>query len=325
MIMDSSNNQLDNVIDQEIDLFEYLIVLMRNKYRVIFISVVMAVIVYISCGFMEEKYESYVHVALVGKEVLGGVSPDNRRAPEVMTMVEHGFITNTIHDNEKDRVLAKMRSQLFTEYFIKKNNLLPFIFKEDWVGEKKIWVEGFSVSMPLAIKIFKEKNVSINVNDETALVAVKITWGDPKEAANLANKFVEDFNGFMRDLAVSDAIKKEQFLTSELKKSKIVEVRKSIYRLMEAQLVLKMLAHSKIDYSLEVLDPAVPPFDRSAPLKKKITLLTLFGCLFVSCAFLIGRVILIKFKTVIENYDKDANNDSKKTAMLDEVSDEFSR
>ena len=65
--MDSSNNQLDNVIDQEIDLFEYLIVLMRNKYKVIFISVVMAVIAYISCGFMEEKYESYVHVALVGK------------------------------------------------------------------------------------------------------------------------------------------------------------------------------------------------------------------------------------------------------------------
>jgi len=52
MIMGSSNNQLDNVIDQEIDLFEYLIVLMRNKYKVIFISVVMAVIAYISCGFM---------------------------------------------------------------------------------------------------------------------------------------------------------------------------------------------------------------------------------------------------------------------------------
>ncbi|HIG32629.1 MAG TPA: hypothetical protein EYQ09_04220 [Flavobacteriales bacterium] len=134
----------------------------------------------------------------------------------------------------------------------------------------------------------------------------------------MANSFANDFNDFMRLQEIEQTNKIEHFLMGELNKTKIIEMRKSIFRLLEAQLVIKMLASSKKQHAVEILDPAVPPIDKSSPAKKKITLLTLIGTILLSISFLIGRVIFKKIRIAIVDYESEVSEKKIETPRLDE-------
>jgi len=310
------------MIGQEIDFLEYVLVILRNKYRILFVSICMATLAFIVSSFLQKEYTAHVQLAIVEPERLGGVSPESIRAPEVMTLVERGFISNVVYDNHQDRVIAKMNSQMFIQYFIEKNELLPFIFTENWDKENMHWIEEFNPDLSLATRIFKNEHCLIDINSETQLIVVGIKWDNPTKAAALANAFAKHFNEFMRTQEIQQTDKVKAFLMEELKKTKIMEMRKSIYRLMEAQLIIKMLASSKKQHTLEVLDPAVPPLEKSSPAKKKIAFFTLLGVFFFSISFLIGRVIFMKIRLMIEQYESDQVTRENKISKLDKFTNE---
>jgi hypothetical protein len=309
---------MDQMIGQDIDLLEYILVILRNKYRIVLLSITVASIAFLISSLLPVIYSSHVQLAIIKPEKLGGVSPESIRAPEVMTLIERGFVSGLVYDNQQDRVLAKMKSKLFVQFFIQKNGLLPDIFSKYWDVQKKQWINGFKPDILQAIRIFKEKNNWTHVDSETQLIEVGISWDDPKKVAKLANAFANDFNDFMRLQEIEQTNKIEHFLMGELNKTKIIEMRKSIFRLLEAQLVIKMLASSKKQHAVEILDPAVPPIDKSSPAKKKITLLTLIGTILLSMSFLIGRVIFKKIWVAIESYENEVGEKEIETPRLDE-------
>ncbi len=309
---------MDQMIGQDIDLLEYILVILRNKYRIVLLSITVASIAFLISSLLPVIYSSHVQLAIIKPEKLGGVSPESIRAPEVMTLIERGFVSGLVYDNQQDRVLAKMKSKLFVQFFIQKNGLLPDIFSKYWDVQKKQWINDFKPDLLLATRIFKEKHNWIKVDSETQLIEVGISWDDPKKVAKLANSFANDFNDFMRLQEIEQTNKIEHFLMGELNKTKIIEMRKSIFRLMEAQLVIKMLASSKKQHAVEILDPAVPPIDKSSPAKKKITLLTLIGTILLSISFLIGRVIFKKIRIAIVDYESEVSEKKIETPRLDE-------
>ena len=309
---------MDKMIGQDIDLLEYILVILRNKYRIVLLSITVASIAFLISSLLPVIYSSHVQLAIIKPEKLGGVSPESIRAPEVMTLIERGFVSGLVYDNQQDRVLAKMKSKLFVQFFIQKNGLLPELFSKHWDKKKKQWIDDFKPDMLQAIRIFKEKHSWIKINSETQLIEVWVSWNDPKKVAQLANAFADDFNDFMRLQEIEQTNKIEHFLMRELNKTKIIEMRKSIFRLMEAQLVIKMLASSKKQHAVEILDPAVPPIDKSSPAKKKITLLTLIGTILLSISFLIGRVIFKKIRVAIIDYEIEVSEKEIETPRLDE-------
>ncbi len=306
--------ELDEMIGEEIDLLEYVLVILRNKYHIVILSMIVATIAFIICSFIPAIYSANIKLAIIKPEKLGGVSPDSMRAPEVMTLVERGFVGSLVYDNQQDRVLAKMKSKVFIQYFIKKNDLLPHIFSQEWNEEKKQWADGFKPDLLLATRIFKEKHNWVKVENDTQLIEVGIKWDDPKKVARLANAFAKDFNEYMKLEEIEKTDRIEVFLMGELSKTKNIEMRKSIYRLMETQLIIKMLASSKKQHTVEILDPAVPPIEKSSPAKKKITLLTLIGTILLSISFLIGRVIFMKISAVINNYENEVTENKIKSS-----------
>ena len=307
---------VDEIIGQEIDLLEYILVVLRNKYHILILSMTVATIVFMICSLLPVIYSANIQLAIVKPEKLGGVSPDAMRAPEVMTLVERGFVSGLVYDNQQDRVLAKMKSKVFIQYFIQKNKLLPHIFSKEWNEKKKKWIGDFKPDLLLATRIFKEKHYWVKVDSDTQLLEVGISWDDPQKVAKLANTFAEDFNEYMKLEEIEKTNRIKNFLTEELRKTKNLEMRKSIYRLMETQLVIKMLASSKKQHTVEILDPAVPPIEKSSPAKKKITLLSLIGTILLSISFLIGRVIFMKIRGVIEDYENEVGE--KNTSQLDD-------
>ncbi len=302
--MNNKYDQITEIIDDEIELLEYVISILNNKYKIFLISIVCASIAYGLSFFMPVKYESFVRLALVEVKELGGVSPDNRRAPEAVTLVEQDFITNAVNDNHQDRVIARMRSRVFTKEFIEENNLLPIIFSKRWDKNKKQWKDNFTPDTTLASEIFKEKICSINRNNENNLMIVKIKLGEPQLAADIANLFVHKFNHYRRTSDIKEADRKISFLRKTLEQTDFLEMQKSLYRLIEAQLVIKMLANNKEQYAVEVLDPAIAPLYKVSPAKKKIAILTFSGIFLLSIVLIIGRIVFQRVSASIALYEK---------------------
>lgn len=303
----NDNNVMSGIIDEEIDLLEYVTKILNNKYRIFIISIFSAVIVYGLTHFMPVKYESFARLAMVEINELGGVSPDNRRAPEAITLVEQDFITQTINDNHQDRVIARMRSSKFTLKFIKDNELLPVIFNKNWDKERKQWKADFEPNLTLASEKFKQEICRIHRYEENNLMIVTIKLGDPQLAAVIANKFVKNFNLYRRTSDMNSADKKIAFLRKTLEQTDFLEMQKSLYRLIEAQLVIKMLASSKEQYAVEILDPAIPSLYKSSPAKKKVTVLTFIGVFMLCIIIIIGQVVFKRINASIRLYRKNHN------------------
>jgi len=308
--MNNKYDQIAEIIDDEIELLEYVTGILNNKYKIFLISIVCASIAYGLSFFMPVKYESFARLALVEVKELGGVSPDNRRAPEAVTLVEQDFITKAVNDNHQDRVIARMRSRVFTKKFIEDNDLLPIIFSKRWDKNKKQWKDNFMPDITLASEIFKEQICSVNRNDENNLMIIKIKLGEPQLAADIANLFVREFNHYRRTSDIKEADRKISFLRKTLEQTDFLEMQKSLYRLIEAQLVIKMLANNKEQYAVEILDPAIAPLYKASPAKKKIAIMTFSGIFILCVVFIIGRIVFQRVSLSITQYEKKKHESS---------------
>ncbi len=91
---------------------------------------------------------------------------------------------------------------------------------------------------------------------------------------------------------MNDVRRKQEYLQRELHNSDLLEMQKSIYRLIEAQTAIAMLANAREEYALEVIDPAAIPYRSfSMSRKKKILIGTVAGLL-LTVFVVLARVLL---------------------------------
>lgn len=290
-------------LDSSVDLLVYLSALLRAKYFVIAMSILFGAVAAGYSYTLPEMYETYVRSDLVDIEDPGGVSPDNRRASEVLTLVEHGFVLGTSKDNYLDVTLAKMRSRQFSLMFIEKHGVFQAFYPEHWDEVSQTWETGFTPDKGSSFTLFNESVRFIDHNPENDIISVRMRWSDPVLARDWANAYVKEFNQFMREQALKDVDKKRGFLEQELQRTTVVDIRQSIFRLIEAQTAVAMLASAKEEYVLEVIDPALLPFERYSPGRKTYLILGCFVGGMLAVALVIGQLIYNSLRTALSNYE----------------------
>jgi hypothetical protein len=123
-----------------------------------------------------------------------------------------------------------------------------------------------------------------------------MVWPDPLVARDWANAYVASFNAYIRERTMDDVRRKQSYLEQELRRSDVLEIQQSIYRLIEAQTAIAMLASARDEYALEIIDPAALPY-RSFTLsrKKRVLLGTIVGLLLgtfaVLASVLLGQAV----------------------------------
>ena len=66
-------------------------------------------------------------------------------------------------------------------------------------------------------------------------------------------------NRYLRDRAIEEAQRSIQYLNAELERVTTIEIRASIYRLMEKQVQDIMYANVLDEYAFKIIDPAIAP------------------------------------------------------------------
>ena len=299
--MSTSEVSVPPGIEGQVDLLEFVWAIIRYRYWLLLVAVIAACAAYGTTHLMQEKYEAYTRINLVEPDDPGGVSPDNRRAPEVLTLVEHGFILGTSRDNLRDVIMVKMRSRTFTESFIDAAGVDRQLYPEQWNTIKGEWKSG-QPDRNLVYSEFHETIRFVDHNPKTDIMSVRMRFTDPKVVAKWANLYVSEFNRFMRERALEEATKKIAYLVDQARDTEIVEMQKSIYRLIEAQTAMVMLAKSKSEFAVEVLDRAYEPFERFSPARKRIAILTFFAALLIGVFFVCVRVAVRRLGSALRTY-----------------------
>jgi uncharacterized protein involved in exopolysaccharide biosynthesis len=176
--------------------------------------------------------------------------------------------------------IATLQSRQFAEEFIRDKELMPLLFPDKWDARQRRWLgpEEDHPDMRDAVRVFTREIRRVEEDSKTGLVTLTIDWTDPEQAAEWAMEIVARLNARMRTRDLEEAERKLAYLQEQLKSTSLLEVREAIARVVEDQINAMMLAQAQHEYAFRVIDPAVPPKERSWPKRTLIVVAsTVFG------------------------------------------------
>jgi hypothetical protein len=294
-----NTTQQQTTAAEDIDLLPFVNAVIEARWWIVGSVFAFAILTAIWAYSRPYMFESSTKVSIVDIEDPGGVAPDDRRASEVLTLVEHGFVMGTTHDNYNDVMRARLGSRKFTMRFLDQHNIYRYFYPAQWSEERQAWAEGFTPDRGATFTRFRDEVRAIILNEETDIITVAMKWPQPEVARDLANLYVKSFNEYIRERTMDDVRRKQAFLEQELHRSDVLEMQQSIYRLIEAQTAMAMLASAREEYALEIIDPAALPY-RSFNMsrKKKVLIGAIAGGLLAVFAALAWVVLAQMLQTI---------------------------
>jgi uncharacterized protein involved in exopolysaccharide biosynthesis len=185
--------------------------------------------------------------------------------------------------NKQDEAIETLRSRGLTRSYIESNELLPIIFRNKWDSAAHKW--RTSVRVPTLDEGYREfdKNIrSVVENRRSGLVTISVTWNDPKLAKQWADGLVDAANDLLRKQAIERSTRNLEYLQKASNTTSIMEVRTSIYKLMESEIKKQMIASGDKNYAFRVVDPAVVPERKVFPTRSTFLI---FGALIAALAW----------------------------------------
>jgi capsular polysaccharide biosynthesis protein len=194
------------------------------------------------------------------------------------------------NDYATEEAMAVLKSQEFTQDYIKDKNLLPLLFPKAWDAATGSWKPGKKQpTLGAGFRAFE--NIRKVKRDKTSgLITLQVDWKDPVKAADMANELVDRLNDEMRQRALVQAEASIGYLQKEFTSTADVTSHEAISRLMEDEIKQEMLAHVTKQYSLQVVDRAVPA-DLDAPVRPIKLLYIAFG-VFLGAG--VGTLVAVK-------------------------------
>jgi hypothetical protein len=195
---------------------------------------------------------------------------------------------NLNDDTEKAEAIAVLRSRIFTEAFIRDENLLPVLFSDLWdeSGEGHWIVPPDEVpSLYDAFRLFDRKVRRITEDTRSGLIRLDIEWGEPEVAARWANELVRRVNVLLREKAIAEAEASVRFLDEEFAATNVITVKQSISTAIEYHVKRRALAATMPEYAFKTIDPAAPP-DADDFVRPQKALIVIAG-------FLVGALVAL--------------------------------
>jgi uncharacterized protein involved in exopolysaccharide biosynthesis len=288
MDKEQQSHQTPDQYDDEIDLREIWNTLRKGWLTITLCAILGAAIGVFVALTAEPRYRAEV---LVGASESKGSSGLSSLAGQFGGLAAIAGIDLPGQGNV-DQSLAILDSRNFTALFITENKLLPVLFSDKWDFESNAWKNKDTSKQPTlndAVKLFKERICNVSKDKKTGMITLSIEWKNPQLAAEWANKLIVRVNAIIREKAISDTEKTLQYLGNEIGRTSVVEVRQSIYGLIESQVKTMSIARTRDDYAFTVFDPAVASDLKSPifPKKKLIVVIGLLGGLLIGFAWVL--------------------------------------
>lgn len=218
----------------------------------------------------------------------------------------------TIGGTSVEEVAAVLKSRDFSLRFIRNHDLMPHLFPEKkWpkssadsrgvaidkmapVTGASLGLVGADGSRGMTVEDVLDKfglMRVVTVDRRTSFVAIRVRARQPDIAQNIARAMVEDINAELRGRALVETRLAEAFLNEKIASAQFESIRNTAAALLESQLKRQVVAESRPDFALRVLDPPSLPEMRSYPRRSRMVIIGgMLGCLVA------GVIVLVRLR-----------------------------
>lgn len=221
------------VFEEEINILDLWYIILRER------SLILLIIVLCTAG----AAASVLHKErMYGTETLlefsGGKSNES-------ALSQFGGLASTIGINlgggggSMEFVLARLNSKVFRDAFLEENST--------------------RLTDSLDIKNINAIPKHTIVQRRGNFVTLSLRWHHRRKIASLLNLLVEYFNLHEKKRTIQEAKKSIEYLKTELKKTKAVELHQILVRMIEKNIKIITMANMRPDSTFKIIDPAIPP------------------------------------------------------------------
>ena len=195
-------------------------------------------------------------------------------------------------DKKVGRALARIHTYDFLIKYINNNKMKPLLFPDEWNAQDESWIDA-EPSTHQAANRFK-RMISIEYDPMNSLlpISIIIKWKQPYSITNLAkltNELIETLNKGEQNRNILKYSSSIEYLKKRLSKTDLISTQIIINSMIERNMTDIMLAETRGDYTLIVVDPALIPLNKDKSLSFIIVFVsTLFG-LFIGSLYVINR------------------------------------
>jgi len=279
--------------DDDIDLRELFDVIWKGKKLIILITSVIAISSIVYSLMLPNYYSSESLLVARDSQSSNALSQYSDLASLA------GVAIPSSGDTSVNEVMEIIKSREFVKHLMTFENVLPSImaaksydtaskklyFDPDIYDEKTaIWTrkpsnnKGIKPSYLEAHKEYLGGLLSISLDKKTGLVSITIEHISPIFAKDFLALVIREANSLNREKDIDNSTKALSYLKTELSQTSLVEIKKSINQLIEAQLETRMMASVHDEYSLISLEPPFIPEEKSRPSRSLIVILaTMLG------------------------------------------------
>ncbi len=267
--------------DDEINLLDLFMVLVRRKWMIIglvFLTGVAAVLISL---MMTNIYRSEATIApreleqSTGKALTGALGG-------LGGLVASEFGLGGGSDADKIEVLLKSRQ--LANLVVEKHNLMPLLFETKWDAQKKAWIETPAPTIQDAYRLIKEGLLKVTRDRKTDVITASIEHKDPQFAKSLMQYYLTELSEGLRAKVLKDAQENMRFLTEQLDRTTDPLLREKIYNMLAKEIEKDTFARAQTYFGFYVLDPPIAPdLDKKAkPKRSLICLLSVVVAFFVA-------------------------------------------
>ena len=282
--------------DDEIDLRELFSVLWAGKILIVAVTAIFAMV---SVGYALSLANQYKASAVVSPSQSGGSSLGAMAGQLGGLASLAGINIGSGESNETQEAMEIMQSWAFMEEFIQTHDLQVPIYaaigwdkgsnslkldndlydvtSERWLIEDDESGENRAPSSWELYEAFRGR-VAVSQDKKSGLINISVEYYSPQIAKQWVDLFITTINDYMRARKLEQVNRNIEYLTAQIDKTAIADMREVFYQLVEEQTKSKMLAEASPEYAFATVSRAMVPEEKSQPQRALVCVLgTLLG------------------------------------------------
>lgn len=259
-------NESKSVREQEVDIFYIWNLFVRNKKILFAFTGVFFFLSVIYAFLSPEIYEAKAVLMAAGSADSGNNG----------LLRQYGGLASLAGVNLSDgagsltdEAVATMNSFSFQKKFLETEAVYDALAKGLDADLDKFTLQA-------AVKFFDSNVLTVSKDKKTGVYTVTMRWRDRNLVAKWTNRYVAHLNSEIREKNMRETRLSIGFLEEKINETDVVEMRATLFSLVESQTRNLMLANVRQEYAFKVIDPAYIPEKRVAPNRAFILCL---GCL----------------------------------------------
>ena len=286
-----NDTQAPQPYDDEIDLRELFSVVWAGKILIVAITAVFALV---SVGYALSLANQYKASAVVSPAQSGGSSLGAMAGQLGGLASLAGINIGSGESNETQEAMEIMQSWGFMEEFIQTHDLQVPIYaaigwdkgsnslklnsdlydatSERWLIEDNESGENRAPSSWELYEKFRDR-VAVSQDKKSGLINISVEYYSPQIAKQWVDLFIITINDYMRARKLEQVNRNIEYLTAQIDKTAIADMREVFYQLVEEQTKSKMLAEASPEYAFVTVSRAMVPEQKSQPKRALVCIL----------------------------------------------------